>query len=359
MGSIHNLLNPLSTPSPRRFTSPKRKGGGSEDEVGEEAVMKVEAESEHYTPVELANMRVKGKDDKIQGGTLSGNHTQTSSQESSVMQVEETRARMFGDNLSVQRGKGDENSMDMDNRSRRRSTSSLADILNPMEEAAAINAQAPTQSSPKDTSTQSSFPPAVSPTQSGIPQVDLTSSSLALASVASGKDSENDEKMMVDVVGLKEETSTHLNGTTSRAMDDSISNSRAMEPSKSNDSQQTIDDPVESVPPTTDTIQIETRTPSLSKKRKYTPESSPDEPLSHELQAQAVPSYIETDTQNQISVEKPQPQSRAVKKPKRPAIKRPQSAKKKAATNDQRKPGPKSKAKSESVGLDDVFLLPS
>jgi hypothetical protein len=342
MGSIFNLLNPLSTPPPKKSTSPKQTGRGHEAKRVEDAVVTLDAEAEWHTLVERAEMSVNRKDDKtMSGDTQSGYHSQTNNQESIEMEVEESRPRIFGDTLHVEGGKDNVESTEVGNAYRRRSSSLLMDILNPVEESTVANTHERVQVSREDISTQSKTP-----------QIDYTSSQ----PVPRVKNADKSEEMIVDVVGVEEGISTHPNGTTSITTDETDSRTQIIiQSSKSADSQQTIEDPIGNVPPTTDAVP--SHTPSPSMKRKYTPESSPDEPLSREVPSQTAQPYVPTNVPTQISVEKPQPPSRAIKKPKKAPIKRPQVAKNKGAINGNKKPGPKPKPKTESVGLDDVHPL--
>ena len=67
MGSIHQLLNPLNSPSPRRLASPKPSRLGEEDKYYEDNVVGLDAEAECYTPVERAKLRAGGKDNSARG----------------------------------------------------------------------------------------------------------------------------------------------------------------------------------------------------------------------------------------------------------------------------------------------------
>lgn len=344
MGSIHNLLNPLSTPSPRRLMSSNREEGGDDNEGDRDGIVSLDVEAEYYTPIESAKMRTNGKDDKIHGQTgireMRPDLTQTGSSE---IQLEETRPRLL--EVRSEEGKVDVRRNRMEEVFRRTSSSSsLADILNPLEEPPVT----PAYQSPRDTSII--IPITQTPTdrqqQSVTTQVDST------------KDAEHDEEM-IDVVRVNEETE----GADSSAMKDVIITGEAIRQSGSTDSQLAKDEPVTNLAQPTDTKSpVPSRTPSPSKKRKYTPESSPDAPLFHELQHQPPPSHIEPDLQAQISVEKPKAGSRVTKTSRAPPKHlnpRPnKAAKKKPKTNgEKKKQGPKPKEKSPSVGLEEV--LPS
>jgi hypothetical protein len=182
---------------------------------------------------------------------------------------------------------------------------------------------------------------------------------------------ETEEEIVVDVVGFTEDEvpvpRNHQSEDVPMATTETSTpkNSEPMKPSMSTDSGRTITDIVEDspAPPTP-------APPSPpSKKRKFTPESSPDEPLLSEFPAPPATGTIqpqESEIHAQIAVEKlqgqtpPQP-SRANKKPKKTLIRRPVTAPaKKKVINGQRKP-PKPKPKelsSMGIGLDDVNSLP-
>jgi len=166
-----------------------------------------------------------------------------------------------------------------------------------------------------------------------------------------------EDEAMVDVVGMTEDEQS-VNG---EAQQEDIPMATAhtgiplggepMKQSLSTDSERTITDIVEDSPGPTFPA------PSTpSKKRKFTPESSPEEPLLHETLSPVNETALqESEIQNQIAVEKPQAPSRTSKKPKRAPIRRPPQPKKKGP-NGQRKPlKPKIKELSVSVGFDDVY----
>ena len=321
--------------------TPKRKDGGDYNEGDRNAAVMLKAETEYYTPVESTKIRSYGEDEQIQGQTgareMRVDHTRI---ESSEIQVEETRPRLlevWGEGGKLDVG---QNGMKGDNTSRRASSSSsLADILNPLEEPSVMAAH----QSPKDMSMTIPIIPTDRQPQKATAQVDSTMDA---------------DEEMIDVVGVNEETER----TDSYAMKEVITNSVAMQQSGSTYSQQTTDEVVTKLAlPTHHKSPLQSQTPSPSKKRKYTPESSPDEPLSHELQQQPLLSHVEPDVQAQILVEKPKVGvgSRVVKNSRAPTKHpnpRPNKlAKKKPKTNgEKKKPPPKSKEKSASVGLEDV-----
>jgi hypothetical protein len=235
---------------------------------------------------------------------------------------------------------------------RRTSSSSLADILNPIEETSSserIESSSIAKAIPEEDSSQPSF--ILEHVQ---PQLPSTASWSNPQSILVKTTEHDEEEMNVDVVETTEEpiTSHNAESRSSTIPDAPSPISQPMQRSASTDSQATILDPVEPTPQINQPIP--SRSPTPSKKRKFTPESSPDEPLSAGVPL-PIPQHLQLETHAQISVEKPQPTpSRAVKKPKRPSqIKRPAHAKKKsAATNGVKKPH--RKQKEQSVGFDDV-----
>jgi hypothetical protein len=321
--------------------TPKMMEEGDYNEGDRNVAVMLKAETEYYTPVESTKILSNGKDKQILGQTgareVRVDHTQI---ESSEMQVEETRPRLL--EVWSEGGKLDvgQNWMKGDNTSRRASSSSsLADILNPLEEPLVMAAH----KSPKDISMTMPMIPPDRQSQTVTTQIDST------------KDADEE---MIDIVGVNEETE----GTESIVVKDEITNSVAMRQSGSTYSQQTTAEAVTKFAlPTNHKSPIQSQTPSPSKKRKYTPESSPDEPLSRELQQQPLLSHVEPEVQAQILVEKPKvgvgsrvgKNSRAPTKHSNP---RPNKlSKKKPKTNgEKKKPSPKSKEKSASVGLEDV-----
>ena len=322
-----------------------------EEGEDENAIVVFDAESGYYTSVELAKMPANGKDAKLHGQTgireMRVDHTQIGSSE---MQVEGTRPQLLG--VQSEGGKVDigRTGMERGDNSRRTSSSSLADILNPVKEPPVIQAN----HSPKDmfstTTIRQTLPePQPQSLTSQVYSVQVT------ATIATGNNTEDDGEM-IDVVGVNGETE----GTDTTAMQDVIANSVSIQ-SRSTDFQQPIHENVTNLPLTDTKSALPSRTPSPSRKRKYTPESSPDEPLSLEIQQQPLPSHLETEIQSQISVEKPKGGSRVIKTSRAP-IKHPHpraskvSKKKPKVNGERKKPGLKPNEKSASVGVDDVSL---
>ena len=335
MGSIFNLLNPLtiSSPAPTSSVQSSKRGAATGEGGSEDVIVALDAEVECTTPpVESDEMRAtllareSNEDERMEQGQPS----------IVVERVADTSSKEDG--------------------GRRTSSSPLADILNPVQ-------GTPGTSSTTHIELSSSERVIVEEVNSlsALPLEHIKRES-SIASLPINNLDQNDEEMDVDVVGTAtEEVATPnietLNSNIPTAL---IPPSQPMLPSASTDSQATISDVVEPTP--TQNPPIPSRSPTPSRKRKFTPESSPDEPLSAGLPPPGPhPVHLETHTHEQISVEKPQPTpaSRAVKKPKRPAqIKRPTHAKKKsAATNGHKKLNRKHTEKSESVGLDEVLSL--
>lgn len=334
MGSILNLLNPLTIPPPAQTSSPQsRKRGAANEEGGsEEASVTLDAEVECNTPVESHGMRA-------------------------THQARESIENKLNDGGQPSVVEGVVSSSSKEDGGRRTSSSSIADILNPLQDSQVTSSNGYSEVSssgkviPKDPTSRVSLP--LEQLEPPSPSIDLSSN------VQSILDHENEE-MDIDVVGAEEPVSTQNIGSSNSVIPaPPIPTSQPMQPSASTDSQATISDTIE--PITTNNPLVPSRSPSPSKKRKFTPESSPDEPLSAGLPAAgSYPLHLETDAHEQISVEKPQPVARAIKKPKRPTqIKRPAHAKKKsAAINGNKKPNRKHTEKSESVGFDEVLHPP-
>jgi hypothetical protein len=379
MGSIHNLLNPVNTPSPRRFTSPQASGMARTDEEEHDDVSKLETETGGGVPL-LDPLRARNDDNGV--------HSQTNKIVTEVKQIQTTRMDIDMTNIEEgQEGSGQNGELltvpgrpasgpsegkDKGDSSRRTSSSSLADILNPTDEPPVAQNNSPEQPTAKTVAPESSksdpLPSAImqanSPPRAQTPPLPIpmksTSIEEPLMVTAVYHAITTEEDMIVDIVGLAEEvapldaeqTSTvaETNGSTSAQP-----NGHPMQRSRSNDSQATISD----IDETSTNIPVAERrhmSPSpSSKKRKFTPESSSDQPLQKDVNVQeteATPKY--TEVQAQISVEKPQAAARAIKKPKKAPIKKPEAARKKIA-NGQRKPAkPKRKEKSMSVGIDEV-----
>jgi hypothetical protein len=173
-----------------------------------------------------------------------------------------------------------------------------------------------------------------------------------------------EEEMQTDIVAPVEviPPAPEPNDLQPNAVDaptDSTKPEHDIQRAKSTDSQATIDDPVIStVPPISADRQLSVP-PASPKKRKFTPESSPDEPLTNTIANEAAPSAAEgSEEQSQISVEKYQSSVRAVKKPKKPPIPKKPAAPKKKPLNTLKKVATLKRAeKSQSIGLDDVISI--
>ena len=328
MGSILNLLNPMTIPSPAPTPPSRTRKRGAVNETGksEDVIVTLDAGAECFTPVESDEMRAT--DIGLQ------------SNEDKVMEDIQPGITAGGVNESLN-----------EDARRRTSSSSLADILNPIEETSneRIEASSIGKAILEEHSSQPSFI-----LEQMQPQLPSTASSSNPQSIQVKTTEHDEEEMNVDVVGTTEElvTSKNVESSNSTIPDAPSPVSQSMQRSASTDSQATILDPAEPTPQNNQPIP--SRSPTPSKKRKFTPESSPDEPLSAGLPL-PIPQHLQLESHSQISVEKPQATpSRAVKKPKRPSqIKRPAHAKKKsAATNGVKKPN--RKQKEQSVGFDDV-----
>jgi hypothetical protein len=249
-------------------------------------------------------------------------------------------------------------SEDPDDSSRRTSSSSLADILNPTEESPIVSktvpAKEPMSKQPSPERTPETIILAM-PLKSEAQNVDPPSSSYVQSDKTVDDATTNEVEMDVDIIGsVKEETPMEVdNPTPIPAVTENKPHPVDPTPSSPMDnSENTTTTAVANIPTPQDTNSpFPTHVPTPSKKRKFTPESSPDEPLT-----KAVPDSTISTTptiQNQIAVEKPQP-PKAVKKPKKAPIKRPQNAKKKTPQAPKRPTARKPKGKSPSIGIDEV-----
>jgi hypothetical protein len=358
MGSIHQLLNPVSTPPPQRYVSNKKNGVPDEEDGGDDDVVTLDAEAECYTPVELARLRASGmatsqlsgasgkteilQRDGVDGKGDIGGSVPPKSRSGMSLQGNVDAARIL-------------NEMDQEDSSRRTSSSSLADILNPIEEPSVVShgvpAKQPTpRTTPKERtpeavvakSMESDTTRATTSTQSKLPFTDAT--------VSGGNETE-DEEAIVDTVGsIKEETPMDIDVPSEQPttnLDPTAESSSLTHPFTSEAST--------AVPPavmSTPGDNIPALPSTVPTKRKFTPESSPDEPLTNnksDSNTQTTPA----DVQAQIAVEKGQP-PKAVKKPKKAPIKRPQNAKKKPTGGPKKPVARKLKEKSVSVGFDEV-----
>lgn len=371
MASIFDLLNPPDIPSPSGRMSPKTDGGTDGNEAAQDATASVGGEAKYYNPFESMSMQVDANNDHTDAiaGDILADRMQASPQTNIVL-IEESRPRISeGEKLTlglIPNVDGSRGGIDTNNRSRRTSASSLADVLNPIEKPAVVNRNgtAPLEPQTNLSAEHSSIPvPFVVSIQEEILQVQSTAASHPPSPMAVESEVNNDEEMKIDVTVLNDEHS-NLNqiGNPSAAIKDSLSGPLNNHPIQSPlpvDSKETILDTIDNVAPSI-SVKSPSPTSSPSRKRKLTPESSPEELLSAEPQDQAAENVqAEPGILSQISVERPQPSSsRATKKPKRPPVKKPASAKKKSVTNGKKKSvAAKRKEKSESVGFDDVPSL--
>ena len=310
MGSIENLLNPLSIPFPKptSLSPTQKRAGGTEEGATENVMVIIEAEVECRSNVEMAT--------RDRRPVMTAGGVDSSSKDDGI---------------------------------RRTSSSSLADLLNLPEESQVTASNGHPQSKSSEgtlpAESRAKSPRRLNPFGSQFP------SKSASISVQSGL-----EEMSVDVLATTELSIPPQNIETLHFTLPTVpsTDNQPIQTSPSADFQVTISP---SEPAAATHAIIPSRSPSPSKKRKFTPESSPDEPLS------AGPSppvsqllQLDPEIHSEISVEKPQPTPRAVKKPKRPAqIKRPAHVKKKStATNGQKKVNRKQKEESASVSFDNV-----
>jgi hypothetical protein len=346
MGSIQNLLNPLSTPSPRRrspskssntreppvsavprptenVTNPPQTPPSQNDRLSPSASRRYNIAQPGYLleSIQVERPQSSPSSDRVRSGSGGG------------VPLGEIRV------LSPARGMKGVGAPDAGagNRSRRTSTSSLADLLNPVETEPLPNVFSSTtqltpEKSPSAGRVVSPIPPHHSPT-------------LVVSPVAMEKIEENDEDMNIDIVGMEDDNPpTETNAAMQQG------ESVPMQKSTSTDSEATIDTPFSDLsirkPPTP--------TPSTSRKRKFTPESSPDEPLAQEPPPQPeTASSLKPSPSMPTETPIPVPAPKAAKKPRKPTVKRPPSAKKKPPVNGQKK-RPVS-AKDRAASLDDVI----
>ena len=258
---------------------------------------------------------------------------------------------------------------------RRVSSSSLADILNPTDDSPfPLSNKSPILNEPKSVVTRSPLataalilesiteqPVVESPTFAEVPPATTTDNqkSAPMNEDAGIEDAETEDEMEVDVTGpieTKQPLQLAQDTGPPEAPIKSPQRIRDIHRADSVDSEATIDDPV--IPtPTTTAIQPPILLSSSSQKRKLTSESSPDEPISHTVPEEPTPSIPEgSQLQSQISVEKPQPPVRVVKKPKKqPGPKKTAVPKKTPLSALKKVTKPKRAENSQSVGFDDVI----
>jgi hypothetical protein len=156
---------------------------------------------------------------------------------------------------------------------------------------------------------------------------------------------ENDEVMNIDIVGMEDDNPLVESNAAMQQV-----KSVPMQKSTSADSERTINAPFSNMP----TPKPPTSSPSPSRKRKFTPESSPDEPLAQDLPPQPeTASLLKPSPSIPTETPIPVPAPKAAKKPRKPSVKRPPSAKKKPPVNGQKK-RPLS-VKDRAVSLDEVI----
>jgi hypothetical protein len=364
MGSIQNLLNPMSNPSsPQRPSFSKRNGMAGEEPV-EDAVVTLDSEAECYTPLELSMRPEEINNNVVDEKTsidIPREKIQIDTQPSYLLESPESRSRTLhtnnrGDGQTFESKQVPE--LDKDE-SRRTSSSSLASILNPVEEEmVSIPKNVAKQSQPAQVTLgkTSEQMQTINSVSSETPTSEPNQLDTAPSYVLLNNDAVESEEIreMPDVVGvIEEQDGSEINVA---EMKDAVlieQTGHPMQKSESLDSQETILDPVDSNPIVEPSP---SRPPSPSKKRKFSPESSPDEPLSNNVEV-GTSITIEPDPESRIPLEKPQPAARAVKKPKKAPIKRPQAAKKKTASSGPKKPGRPAKRKEQfgTIDFDEVL----
>lgn len=343
MGSIFNLLNPVSNPSPQRIYSPKRKRRSPEEEAerGQSAVLNLDANAE-CRETELHVKTTKGND--------LDDHTAADGGGSAEMMEETAPTVSSGD--AETNVDASPHELTSENYLRRTSSNSLADILNPVEPALDVS-----KPSTEPLHATSSISHAAAPNLNSKPLPSETihvepARSSTQPKPAPGEECENDEDMVVDVVGFDEESGENPGLTAT----DTLQTGPPMQRLKSTDSERTITDPVDYAHSTATKSSSPAGSPGSSKKRKFTPDPSPEQPLSKDVPAQTKPS-AGIEVEPEITVVKPESISCSGKKPKKANVKKPQGAKKKNVATSQKKPvRPKLwKEKSGSVGFDTVF----
>jgi len=365
MGSIQNLLNPLNTLSPQRQSaSSTRQNNNREPDSPTLSLAKDNAANSSPAP---STLRIPPAVAAKQQNSNHAGYVMESIQAEPMQRTSSGRGKSSGAGGTVVLGEirvlsrargidgagGSLSDAGPGNRSRRTSSSSsLADLLNPVESSSVIInvSSSLTQGAPEKSSSSAprmvlspaaaaAAPPPPPPPRAHHPPA------FVVSPVLMEEIDENDEDMQVDIVGVDDETpAAILNGATTTAI---ALQSEPMQKSKSTDSERTIDGPATSLP----LPKPSTPTPIPSRKRKCTPESSPDEPIAHEF-----PPQLETSSsplvEPTISIEKIPATPKAAKKSRKTLVKRSPSVKKKQAVHDQKKRPPSAREKSESV--DDV-----
>lgn len=363
MGSIHHLLNPLTPTPPPSYVLP-RKIAAKEETFEPDEVVTLDAEAECYTPTDMLvphedtarrddSGEAEAENERI--ASLATDSIRNDYVEQLRPSTQLSRTANNGPSVSPSHivGAAAEAAG-----SRRTSSSSLADILNPVQEPPKVANTIPEQQTTPLSASHDPGPQSItiSITAETPPQESDINRDTNLSPSPNARHNIEDEAM-VDVVGITEDEQP----VKGEAQQEDIPMAAAqtsiplggepMKQSMSTDSERTITDIVEDSPGPTFPA------PSTpSRKRKFTPESSPEDTLLNE----APPPANETapqefEIQNQIAVEKPQVTSRTSKKPKKAPIRRPPQPKKKGP-NGQRKPvKPKTKELSMSIEFDDVF----
>lgn len=341
MGSIQNLLNPLNTSSPRR-RSPKKQSNTREPAVSRPT----EKVTKPPPARPSSNDRLSPSSTRTHNTAEQGHILESIQVEPPQSSPSSDRARSGSGSgvplgeirvLSPARGMKGAGAPDagVGNRSRRTSTSSLADLLNPVE----------TEPLPNVSSSTTQLTPEKSPSAGRIvsPAPPHHSPTIVVSPVAMEKIDENDEDMNIDIVGMEDDSPLV---ETNAAMQQV--KSVPMRKSTSTDSERTIDAPFSNMP----IPKPPTPSPSPSRKRKFTPESSPDEPLAQDFPPQPETASSIKPSPSIPTETPPVPAPKAAKKPRKPSVKRPPSAKKKPPVNGQKK-RPLS-AKDIAASLDDV-----
>lgn len=360
MGSIFDLLNPASNPStPTRPSFPQSILQPEADKVHDEIYKIATRESHIDLPTKLRGQDVRHD---LQGQTVNMDiadvsHIVPEKEENRTIGVASTQE------LSPSSRKawletvvdGPPSPLALrtleDGRNRRRTSSSqLADLLNPAEDTTPAPV-APARGGELTTASKPVSPPTVQP--------EPVKSEPLIATETITEEPEPEERMDIDSVETTEEK--HSPAREERAPEPiatseptkeetppQLQPSHTIERPLSTDSQQTIDDPVDTK--SVAVLPSPSRSSSPRRKRKFTPESSPEEPL----QGPRTQS-MNIDEDNQPEQEPVQPVAREIKKPKKPITKKPITPKRKPVPAAPKKPKVKRKVLPED--LDEVFCL--
>jgi len=360
MGSIFDLLNPASNPStPTRPTFPQPILQPEADKVDGE-IYKIATRESH---IDLST-KLRGQDVRhdLQGQTVNMDiadvsHIIPEKEENRTIGVASTQE------LSPSSRKawletvvdGPPSPLALrtqeDGRNRRRTSSSqLADLLNPAEDTPAPVA-APARGGELTTAGKPSSPPTVQP--------EPVKSEPLIATETITEEPEPEERMDIDIVETTEAKSSPApeervpqpivtSEPTKEERPPQLQPSHTIERPPSTDSQQTIDDPVDTKSVAVLPSPSRSPSPPPPRKRKFTPESSPEEPL----QGPRTQS-MNIDEDNQPEQEPVQPVAREIKKPKKPITKKPITQNRKPVSTAPKKPKVKRKVLPED--LDEVF----